>query len=166
MTVTWLVDGSNVARSAAWRAVAGHDDERRARLVDAVVAWAARERVRVVLAFDGVGPLRAGSAAASPDVEVVGSGDREADELLRRRASRLRRDGVGLVVVTGDHPLRDSIARSEREACGVDRFAADLLARHASSPRPGDGPPRDTQLRDGLDADVRARLERLRRGLD
>lgn len=166
MKVTWLVDGSNVARSKAWREVAGHDDERRARLVDAIVAWAARERVRVVLAFDGVGPVRAGSSTASPDVELVGSGDREADELLRQRASRLRRDGTGLVIVTGDHPLRDSIARTEREACSVDRFVSALLARPAARSGADDRSPRDTQLRDGLHPDVRARLERIRRGLD
>lgn len=166
MSTTWLVDGSNVARSAGWREVADHDDERRGRLVDAVVAWAGRERVRVVLAFDGAGPIREGSATASPDVEVVGSGRREGDDLLRRRATKLRRDGVPLVVVTGDHALRNSIARSDREACAVELFVAGLLTREAPRPAPAARPPRDTQLRDGLDPDVRARLEQLRRGLD
>lgn len=166
MTDTWLVDGSNVARSAAWRGVAEHDDERRARLVDAVVAWAGRERVRVVLAFDGSGPMRAGSTSASPDVEVVGSGELEADDALRARAGRLRRRGVPIVVVTGDHALRRSIARTHHESCSVERLVALLLERPAA--RAGEPPAerRDSQLRDGLEPEIRDRLERLRRGLD
>lgn len=163
----YLVDGSNVARSAAWSSVDRGDDELRRRLVDAVCGWAARERCEVRLVFDGAGPQRSGRVRVSGEVEVVGSGRAEGDQVIRSNAARLRRERRGYWVVSSDRALQELAGAG---AVGViDAAAFVSLLRTASTLDDGGGgdpteAPPGSKLGDSVDADVRSRLERLRRG--
>lgn len=168
-----LVDGSNVARSAAWRdrnpgqvAV----EELRRRLVDQACSWTAQAGVETVVAFDGAGPWRAGSVAVTPRLQVVGSGRREGDDLLERMAARARAAGRAHWIVSSDRALREVAGVGADRVLTSDEFVRELQLGAASS-APGAGergpaPAHDaaTRLADALDEGVRERLERIRRG--
>jgi predicted RNA-binding protein with PIN domain len=170
-----LVDGSNVARCAAWLRQVGDaardDATLRRRLVDATCSWAAAHGHDVHVAFDGAGPWRPGVVRITPQVEVIGSGAREGDDVLERLAADLRRRGVAHWLVTNDGALRQVAGIGADRVIRSDDFVLEL----AASPDPATNaahdsasvtfePPPGTALSEALDPEVRARLERIRRG--
>lgn len=166
-----IVDGSNVARCSAWRAanedVAGRDDDLRLRLVDAVCGWAARVEVQVQLVFDGAGPWRAGKLRASEAVQVIGSGRADGDAVLERRAAIAHRAGRTFWVATSDRALQQVAGARAERILDADAFVAELGPTRAAEPPASDVQvvvEPGTRLAETLDADVRARLERMRRG--
>lgn len=197
-----LVDGSNVARCAAWRALhaggsrgAGgsggrraldgdnpvDDVELRTRLVDALCSWAPVAGVEVHVVFDGAGPWRPGKVRASADVIVIGSGRAEGDDVLERRASNAHRDRRTYWLATSDRALQQVAGARAERVIDADDLVRELEQSRAANDQasalratPGmpdsvtvDRPaPATSQLGADLDDDTRAKLERLRRGLD
>ena len=174
--VVVLVDGSNVAHRLDADGGADIDDRKRD-LVDLVCSWASGEHA-VTMTFDGAGPYGAGTRRVTPHVEVVGTGERDADSVLERRARTLRRAGRPVWLVTDDVALRRVAGAGADRISSAEEFVQ-LLRSSAPSARdvdqgPGHRPaaaglgpvPRATRITDGLAPDVRARLDRLRRGLD
>lgn len=164
-----LVDGSNVARCRAWRQVHRDADDiaLRRRLVDAISSWAARSDHHAFVTFDGAGPWRPGSVRVSDAVEVFGTGGVEGDDVIARRAVAAVRTKTPYWLVTSDREL------SMLAGGGADRTVrADAFVEVELGPGPsGSGPssvtvdlPAGTQLAQTLDDEVRAKLERLRRG--
>jgi predicted RNA-binding protein with PIN domain len=119
----FLVDGDNLL--GTWPGRRRSDAERR-RLAFEIDRFAARERRRLVVVFDGGAPP---GVALGPDVHFAGA-SRTADDtildLLRREDDRR-----GWVVVTSDRSLGDQCrymgARIER----CDRFRRRLAAERA-----------------------------------
>jgi predicted RNA-binding protein with PIN domain len=171
-TVVVLVDGSNVAHRL--QADSGIDiDDRKRDLVDLVCNWASSEHA-VTITFDGAGPYGAGTRRVTPHVEVVGTGERDADSVLERRSRKLRRAGCSIWLVTDDVALRRVAGAGADRISSADDFLL-LLRTGAPTPRDaershgpaaaGPGPvPRATRMTDGMAPDVRAALERIRRG--
>ena len=162
--VVVLVDGSNVARCGAW--LRGHrgvaDPDLRRRLVDRITSWASSHDHDVVVAFDGAGPWRPGSIRVTPRVEVVGSGPAEGDDLLEQRAAELRRTRRPHWVVTSDGAVRHVAGAGADRTIASDDFVAELDVAAPIERAPVQLQP--SRLVDTLDDDVRAKLERLRRG--
>jgi predicted RNA-binding protein with PIN domain len=164
-----LVDGSNLAHRIANDTATSVEDRRR-ELVDRICSWGAGLGHEVVVTFDGQGPYGAGSRQVTPEVEIFGTGPKDADGVLERRARAVRRAGRAVWLVTDDVALR------RVAGAGADRITAgteflELLTLDARQQRdssterpPAAAPPRDTRLADGVDAETWNRLERLRRG--
>ena len=160
-----LVDGSNVARSAAWGDASGLADviDLRRRLVDAVCGWAAEGGRPCLVTFDGAGPWRPGSIQVTDLVEVRGSGPDTGDDVIEREAAACARDGLVHWLVTDDAAVRAVAgARAERVLSTQD-FVAELGGSDSIVDAPSMEPP-STRLSGRLDARTLAKLERMRRG--
>jgi hypothetical protein len=116
-----LVDARNVARSR-WPNIP--DDE----LVDRVRAWAAQERVRAVVVFDGKAPgVGVGDLALDDGTVLIGTGSTSADARLIAEADRRRATGTHFRLVTSDRALRLVAGRSADHVVGGGAFAGMLL---------------------------------------
>lgn len=136
----YLFDGSNLAHTG------GYDD--RDTLADVLASFVASRGARGVLVFDGVGRERRIGA-----LEVRFAAD--ADELLERLAADHRRDET-VVLVTSDATVRATSGLDVRSV-----LSAAFLDELDSAKHREEAPSR---VRDRIDDDTRARLERLRRG--
>jgi uncharacterized protein len=170
-----VVDGYNTVHAwPALRAVLdsrGLEEARRA-LIAALAEYAATERVDVTVVFDAPrGNARAASAEMIDGIEVRFSGGHEsADHVIERIAYLATRGGPAedVVVATSDRLQRDMV-----RAMGVTTMDALTLQAEVAAAATGTAE-RATRLRDQarharrvehhLSDDVRARLERLRRG--
>ena len=138
----YLFDGYNLLHAG------GYEDRRE--LTDALASFVALRGARGVLVWDGVGreeeigPLAVRFAA-------------HADTLLERLAAE-HRDGETVCLVSSDFAVRGTSGQ-EVQKLSSRTFLGDLGAA-----RPSDGP--GSRLGDSVDEETRARLERLRRGLD
>jgi uncharacterized protein len=172
---TLIVDGYNTVH--AWpslRAVlAGHGlEEARRHLIAALAEFSATERVRVTVVFDAPrGVTRGGSEEVIDGVVVRFSGGNEsADHVIERLAYLATRGGPAehVVVATSDRLQRDMV-----RAMGVITMDARTLEAEVRAAATGTAD-RATRLSDQartsrrvehhLSDDVRARLERIRRG--
>jgi predicted RNA-binding protein with PIN domain len=168
--VVVLVDGSNVARTREWGAIADtrEDHDLRRRLVDAICSWAGSQDHDVVVAFDGAGPWAPGVVRASPRVEVEGTGAASGDAVLERRAQQLRLGHRAHWIVTSDNALRQVAGAGADRQLDSAAFVGLLADPRLDEPEPGAAAPVESparsQLGDTLSDDVRARLERMRRG--
>ncbi|MEO6866779.1 MAG: NYN domain-containing protein [Gaiellales bacterium] len=167
-----LVDGSNVARCSVWRRYAGpdaSDHELRRRLIDVICSWSAHGGHQTCVTFDGAGPWRAGSTRITKQVEVVGSGPREGDDIIEQRAAIARGKRQLHWIVTSDVALRRVAGMGADRVLDSDGFAHELLTPDPMQAMPSAPDAADrggrSQLGAGLDPKVRARLEQLRRGL-
>lgn len=138
----YLFDGSNLYH-------AGDYDDRRV-LVDELASFVALKGAKGIVVFDGVGEER----------EIGPLGVRyaaHADTVLERLAAE-RRHTEEVCLVSSDSTLR-SAADLRVDKRGAARFLAEL---------PASGHNEDTasRLRDRVDDETRAKLERLRRGKD
>jgi predicted RNA-binding protein with PIN domain len=136
----YLFDGFNLLHAGAF----GSPDELR----DLLASWVAAKGARGVLVFDGHGP----DSEHGP-LSVRWAAD--ADALIERLAAENRRSEQ-VAVVSSDEAVRGTSGAEVRKMSS--RMFLGELARpeHLDRTR-GD-------LRDRLDADTLARLERLRRG--
>ncbi|HWN23044.1 MAG TPA: NYN domain-containing protein [Gaiellaceae bacterium] len=140
----YLFDGYNLLHQASF------DDPRQ--LTDVLASYVALRGARGVLVWDGVGP----------DAEIGPLSVRfaaHADALLERLAAE-HRDQERVCLVSSDLAVRGTSGQ-EVQKLSSQTFLRDLEpARHEQErgSRPG------TRLVDSLDAETRARLERLRRG--
>ncbi len=136
----YLFDGYNVLHAA------GHEDVRA--LVDDLAGFVALNGARGVVVFDGVGP----------DAEVGQLSVRyapHADTLLERLAAE-HRGATRVVLVSSDAAIRGTAGQEVGKIASA-AFVADLArVEHREDEA--------SRLRDRLDPDTRARLERLRRG--
>lgn len=165
-----LIDGSNVARCSAWVAYVGRDrddHELRRALVDAVASWTATSEVvdRTVVVFDGAGPWRAGETKVGAAVVVAGSGARSGDELVEAHAARLARAAARCWVVSSDRLLQSVAGARAERSIGSDEFVVEMTASKQAPAQPTRREAPATGLAGLVDDDVRAQLERLRRGL-
>jgi predicted RNA-binding protein with PIN domain len=136
----YLFDGFNLLHAGSF----GSPEELR----DLLASWVSAQGVRGVLVFDGHGSDEQHGA-----LEVRWAV--HADALLERLAAEAR-SSEDVAVVSSDAAVR-STAGIEVRKLSSRSFLADLVRPHgAESPR-GD-------LRDRLDAETLAELERLRRG--
>jgi predicted RNA-binding protein with PIN domain len=168
-----LVDGSNVARCDPWRGANPEADDPmlRTRLVDAIGSWAGANGHEVLVTFDGAGPWRPGSVQVTDRVEVLGTGRTEGDDVLASRAVQATRAGEAYWLVTSDHELRLLAGGGAERIVRADEFVlleldADRSVVDGAASGVADAPAQ-TRLADTIaDDDVRAKLERMRRGLD
>jgi predicted RNA-binding protein with PIN domain len=136
----YLFDGNNLLH-------AGEYSDRR-ELTDALASFVAVRGARGVLVWDGVGE----------DVEVGPLSVRfaaHADAVLERLAAE-HRGSETVVLVSSDFALRGTAGQEVR------KLSSRLFAAELDQPRHVEG--RGSQLRDAVDEETRARLERLRRG--
>ncbi|HZG35173.1 MAG TPA: hypothetical protein VEY87_04940 [Gaiellaceae bacterium] len=136
----YLFDGYNLLRRG------GVEDERE--LTDALASFVAFRGARGVLVWDGAGT----------DTEIGPLSVRHAphaDTLLERLAAE-HRDLEVVCLVSSDFTVRGTSGQ-EVQKRSSDAFLAEL-GPHGSH----EGPP--SRLADAVDAETRARLERLRRG--
>jgi predicted RNA-binding protein with PIN domain len=138
----YLFDGYNLLHAGSF--------EDRRELTDALASFVALHGARGVLVWDGVGR----------DEEVGPLAVRfapHADTLLERLAAE-HRDGETVCLVSSDFAVRGTSGQEVQKLTSR-TFLLDLgSARHDE--RSG------SRLADSVDAETRARLERLRRGLD
>ena len=152
----YILDGDNVAHVRG----AGSDYGRaREQLVGDVAGFASEAGIDVVLVFDGDGGGR-----QIGRVRVVHSGRETADTVIERLAHRRAAEApAGVTVVSNDSVLRHVAQRGGVHAMSAREFLDRLRAAPAQRPAPPDSRGRTT-LGDTLDPEVRAALERLRRG--
>jgi hypothetical protein len=118
------VDGDNLL--GAWPGRDRSDSEKR-ELAREIGGWAAADRRRIVLVFDGTSPVPALGGGA--DVRFAGGG-RSADDLI---LALLRRetDPAGWTVVTNDRSLADRSRHAGARVERCDVFRKNLAARPA-----------------------------------
>lgn len=136
----YLFDGFNLLHAGAWT------DRRQ--LTDALASFVALRGARGVLVWDGAGE----------DTEVGSLSVRHAphaDALLERLAAE-HRSRETVLLVSSDAAVRGTSGQEVQKRSSA-AFAADL-----EPPVPSREPP--ARVGDALDAETRARLERLRRG--
>lgn len=136
----YLFDGSNLFHAGRF--------ESRDELVDELASFVAVRGARGVVVFDGVGREREVGALSirfAPD----------ADAVLERLAAE-RRAQEAVLLVTSDAAVRGTSGQEVRKR-GSSEFLSELAAisHHERSA---------SRLGDRVDAETRARLERLRRG--
>lgn len=136
----YLFDGYNLLHAG------GYEDVRE--LTDALAGFLALQGVRGVVVFDGAG-----------DDRVVGSLEvryaADADALLERLAAQ-HRAGERVCLVSSDATVRGTSGQEVRHLSSQAFVLA--LAPHHHDERTA------SRVRDRIDAETRARLERLRRG--
>ena len=136
----YLFDGSNLFHAGSY----GDRDE----LVDALASFVALRGARGVVVFDGVGAER---TIGPLEVRYAP----HADDVLERLAAE-NRDREDVLVVTSDAAVRGTAGQSVQKA-GSRAFLDELGATsHAETSA--------SRVRDRLDDETRAKLERLRRG--
>jgi predicted RNA-binding protein with PIN domain len=136
----YLFDGSNLFHAGRF----SHRDE----LVDELASFVAVRGARGVVVFDGVGEQR---QLGSLDVRFAP----HADTVLERLAAE-RRDHEPVLLVTSDAAVRSTAGQAVMKR-GSDAFLSEL----SSVPHREETASR---VDERLDAETRARLERLRRG--
>lgn len=139
-TTLYLFDGFNLLHAGDF----GSPDELR----DLLASWVAAQGARGVLVFDGVGPTE-----RHGPLEVRWAKD--ADALLERLAVE-HRSGEQVAIVSSDAALRGTTGIEVRKVASQ-TFLGELT-------RPSQPPGTRGDLRDRLDPDTLAQLERLRRG--
>ena len=138
----YLFDGSNLFHAGRF----AHRDE----LVDELASFVAVRGARGVVVFDGVGEDR---ELGTLSVRFAP----HADSVLERLAAQSRaREAV--LLVTSDAAVRGTSGQEVRK-----RGSASFLAELAAVSHREEAPSR---LADRVDPEIRARLERLRRGED
>jgi predicted RNA-binding protein with PIN domain len=138
--VLYLFDGFNLLHAGGF----GSPDELR----DLLASWVAAQGARGVLVFDGEGPTE-----RHGPLEVRWAKD--ADTLLERLAAE-HRGREQVAIVSSDADLRGTTGIEVRKIASQ-TFLAELA-------RPSQPPSVRGDLRDRLDPDTLAQLERLRRG--
>ena len=136
----YLFDGFNLLHAGAFESPEA--------LRDVLAGWVAGKGARGILVFDGHGPDGDFGPLAvryAPD----------ADSLIERLAAERRR-GEQVAVVSSDEAVRGTSGPEVRKLSSR-RFLAELVPPPIPERGRGD-------LRDRLDAETLARLERLRRG--
>jgi predicted RNA-binding protein with PIN domain len=140
----YLFDGYNVLHAGEFRS--------RDELVDRLASFVVLHGARGVVVFDGVGE----DATVGPlDVRFA----HPADELLERLAAD-RRGQERVVLVSSDREIRHTVGQEVAK-----RASKEFVAALARMPVPGgsSGEPR-SRVEDALSEEVRARLEKWRRG--
>jgi predicted RNA-binding protein with PIN domain len=136
----YLFDGHNLLHAGGFTDVRG--------LRDTLASWVAMRGAKGVLVFDGSGR---DETHGSLEVRFA----EHADSVIERLASE-NRDRERVCVVSTDSTLRATAGRMVKTVTSQ-TFLADLEpASHSEQKR--------AELADRLDAETRARLERLRRG--
>ena len=138
----YLFDGSNLFHAGRY--------SRRDELVDELASFVAVRGARGVVVFDGLGEERQVGALT---VRFAA----HADTLLERLAAE-RRDHEAVLLVSSDTAIQGTSGQQVRKRGSVEFLAelADVSHREPASSR----------VEGRLDAETRARLERLRRGRD
>ena len=136
----YLFDGFNLLHAGGF----GSPEELR----DLLASWVATQGARGVLVFDGEGPTE-----RRGPLEVRWA--KNADTLLERLAAE-HRSGEQVAIVSSDAAVRGTTGIEVRKMASQ-TFLGELA-------RPSQPPSRRGDLRDRLDPDTPARLERLRRG--
>jgi predicted RNA-binding protein with PIN domain len=172
-----IVDGYNVIH--AWPGLnmtmrsRGLEDARR-QLVSALGEYAAQTGVEVTVVFDAhARPGGLPSVERQEGVTVLfGSKQASADHIIERAAYKAaeRGEGADVVVATDDRLERDVVGAMGVATMGARALEAEV-ARVAGgvsteTKRMRDEGRRTTRVEDGLDPEVRRRLERIRRGED
>jgi len=139
-TTLYLFDGFNLLHAGGF----GSPEELR----DLLASWVAAEGAHGILVFDGSGPTE----RLGP-LEVRWAED--ADSLLERLAAE-RRGSEQVAIVSSDTAVRGTTGLEVRKVASQ-TFLGELA-------RPSRPPSRRGDLRDRLDPETLARLERLRRG--
>ena len=140
-TTLYLFDGFNLLHAGGF----GSPDELR----DLLASWVAAQGARGVLVFDGEG-----SDERRGPLEVRWAKD--ADTLLERLAAEHRGREEQVAIVSSDAAVRGTTGIEVRKVASQ-TFLAELA-------RPSQPPAARGDLRDRLDPDTLAQLERLRRG--
>jgi predicted RNA-binding protein with PIN domain len=172
-----IVDGYNIVH--AWPSLnltmrtRGLEDARR-QLITALAEYAAQTGVVVTVVFDG--QARPGGLPTNEHQDGVtvlfGTKLASADHIIERAAYQAsqRGEGADVVVATDDRLERDVVGGMGVATMGaraleaeVTRVASDMTTE---TRRMRDDSRRTTRVEDGLDPEVRARLERIRRGED
>lgn len=136
----YLFDGSNLFHAGSY----SDRDE----LVDELASFVALKGARGVVVFDGGGPER---TIGRLEVRYAP----HADDVLERLAAE-NRDREAVLVVTSDAAVRGTAGQNVQKA-GSQAFLSELGATsHQESSA--------SRVRDRLDDETRAKLERLRRG--
>jgi predicted RNA-binding protein with PIN domain len=136
----YLFDGHNLFHAGSY------EDLRQLR--DELASFVALKGARGVLVFDGTGP----DASYGPlDVRYA----QDADTLLERLAAENRRSEV-VCLVSSDVAVRGASGPDVQKRSSA-TFLGDMEATVHREDRP-------RHLRDSLDPDTRAKLERMRRG--
>lgn len=167
-----LIDGSNVAHSAAWKKRFGSSEEYSQlcdRLVDSVASWSGGLNFDdvVLLVFDGSGqPMRKRKDSVDSRFQVVASYSQSADSLIEIRAVKLSDAGLPFWVVSDDNQIRVVAGnRAERVLSAKDFIGEviplDTVNNGVVASDEGGG---SSKLGGLASDDVRAKLERLRRG--
>ena len=138
--VLYLFDGFNLLHAGGF----GSPEELR----DLLASWVAAQGARGVLVFDGQGPTERHGPL---DVRWA----KDADTLLERLAAE-HRGKEQVAIVSSDADLRGTTGIEVRKVASQ-TFLAELA-------RPSQPPSVRGDLRDRLDPDTLAQLERLRRG--
>ncbi len=113
---TVFVDAENVRRST-WPNVT------RAELVELGCAWAAEERVRAVIVFDGPAPgVGVGEHVLTEHCAVVGTDGESADSWI----ARATRSAGRFWLVTSDRGLRAQAGEGAERVIGGGRFLKEL----------------------------------------
>ncbi len=136
----YLFDGSNLFHAGSY---ADRDE-----LVDALASFVALRGARGVVVFDGTGAER---TIGRLTVRFAP----HADDVLERLAAE-HRDREGVVVVTSDAAVRGTAGQGVRKE-GSRAFLQELGST-------GHTEESSSRVRDRLDEETRAKLERLRRG--
>jgi predicted RNA-binding protein with PIN domain len=136
----YLFDGFNVLHAGGF----GSPEELR----DLLASWVAAQGARGILVFDGQGPTE-----RRGPLEVRWA--RDADALLERLAAE-HRSREQVAIVSSDTAVRGTAGIEVRKLASQ-TFLAELSPPSQPASTPGD-------LRDRLDPDTLAQLERLRRG--
>ena len=136
----YLFDGYNLLHAGSYGS--------RRELVDERASFVALKGARGVLVWDGVGE---DSEAGRLSVRYAA----HADALLERLAAEHRRTEV-VCLVSSDAAVRGTSGQEVQKRASLTFLAELPVAGHAE--------PRRSRLADALDAETRARLERLRRG--
>jgi predicted RNA-binding protein with PIN domain len=172
-----IVDGYNIIH--AWPALnvtmrtRGLEDARR-QLVTALAEYAAQTGIAVTVVFDG--QSRPGGLPSGEHLDGVtvlfGSRLASADHVIERAAYQAsqRGEGADVVVATDDRLERDVVGGMGIATMGARALEAEV-ARVAGdvdseTRRMRDASRRTSRVEDGLDPEVRRRLERIRRGED
>jgi predicted RNA-binding protein with PIN domain len=172
-----IVDGYNIVH--AWPVLnmtmrtRGLEDARR-QLVARLAEYAAQTGVAVTVVFDG--QARRGGAPGNEHHDGVtvlfGSKHASADHVIERAAYRAveRGEGADVVVATDDRLMRDVVGGMGVATMGARALEAEVArvagAVDTETRRMRDESKRTTRVEDGLDPEVRRRLERIRRGED
>lgn len=123
--MTYIVDGHNLIPKIAGLSLSEMDDE--TRLIQLLVAFCQKKKVRVIVFFDKAAPGRQGATKHGAVTAYFVPEKQTADDAIHRYLASQRRETGNLTVVSSDRQVQSDARAMRARILSAEAFAKQLM---------------------------------------